>query len=225
VSRALVPGAVRIGTGEWRRLPMEERLRRLGCEIPGGWEDWQAGMQRRFVANQERRYLGLVKRKKEVRARADREAFRAGKLDFIPSDGAVPGQPRYEIRAVYGPLTANGKFSLIAVFPKEGAAFPAEDLSENLPRLRGARRAGEVGEALESKFDNHGQHWGPRRFLFEVFQAAAAYGGDCTIHLAHDKTIEIGLDPESFEDWIKKANETPEDLIAMGQPLNLLQGS
>lgn len=204
-------------TRRQRNVTAEMFLEGLGVPLPGGWRSWSHDQQRKFVGVQKGLIRKRAQARKEIARRQEKEKFRGGDITFVPAEGADPDNPTFVIRGVYGPVSGLGK-SLIAVKRREGRrldgkflARPGEfhqagDIVEHIEDRPHARRGGSSGE------------WGPRKFLFELFKLAAKYGGDCQIYLTHNK-MEIGLDAEAFEAWVRKSNEDPMTALLGVAPL------
>jgi len=195
---------------------IEEALKAIGVELPGGWHDWDGRQQSRFLENQKRL---IIKRKriiKLVQQRASRETFRGGPLEFTPREGMDPESPTFLVRGVYGPLAGLAR-SLIVVKlqdgkSKNGVDFVRPGFAKNELTIF------EEDRIVQSVGDNPRHPWGPREFLYNLLKLAAQYGADCEIYLVHNK-LEVGLDAEAFREWIEQANKRPLDALLSQTPL------
>jgi hypothetical protein len=124
-----------------------------------------------------------------IKKRALRETFRGSQIRLSPPEYVpMPGQPRYIIRAMYGPMKGLGP-SWLVVYNYE-------------PELAQVRHESQA-QPLSSRQDAGGS-WGPRQFLFEIFQLVAEYHGDCYIYMVHSDEL-MTVDSKEFEVWIRGA--------------------
>lgn len=124
-----------------------------------------------------------------IKKRATQETFRGSQIrlsspEYIPT----PGQPKYIIRAMYGPMKGLGP-SWLVVYNYEPALAQTRHESQAQP--------------LASKQDA-GARWGPRQFLFELFTIVAEFYGDCYIYMVHSGEL-MTVDSKEFEAWVRSA--------------------
>lgn len=128
-----------------------------------------------------------------VEQRAGRETFRGGRLVFEPADYSVDVEkPRYIVRAIYGPVKGLSA-STVVVYNYD-------------PELLKLRHESFAQPVFFSNDSIGG--WGPREFLFQVFAAVARFHGDCIILLTHNG-VEMQVNAEQFEAWVRSANSNP----------------
>lgn len=142
-----------------------------------------------------------------IKKRATTESFRGGRIRLSPPEYVpVAGQPKYIIRAMYGPMKGLGP-SWLVVYNYE-------------PSLAQVRHESQA-QPLHSIQDAAGR-WGPRQFLFELFQLVALFHGDCYIYMVHSDEL-MTVVSEEFEAWIKHAEY--DTASALLEPKRFLRGS
>jgi len=140
---------------------------------------------------------------KLVEMRANKERFRGGYMTFTPAPYEVqPEKPGHVVRAVYGPVMGLASSSIVAY------TYDPELLKQ---------RTAAGGEPLQFVDDGFG-HWGPREFLFALFQLVANLHGDCVVYMVHSGE-EIGIDAASFEAWVRSTNENPVGALMQARAL------
>jgi len=148
-----------------------------------------------------------------VNKRARQEKFTPYPLTLTPPDYEIePGKPRFIVRAVYGPVNGlpNSRIQTFRYqdryLQRRGCELDSRDI---------------VGVSRDDGAGVPGQAWGPRKFLWELFQEVALHGGDCTIFMIHTEQV-MEVDPEAFAEWIRRGWQEPAK--ALIEPLKLLEG-
>lgn len=150
-----------------------------------------------------------VSRKKEltrllIQKRASQETFRGGTFNYAPPQyEVVPGKPKFIVRALYGPM--NGLVCSFVVTYR---------YDERLLQTRHDSQKQPVAQANDGL-----GHWGPRKFLSEVFSAVGSAHGDCTIFMVHSG-VTMAVDHEEFVRWARQADKEP--VVALLEPRKLL---
>jgi hypothetical protein len=200
---------------------MESVLQHMGEELPGGWYDWDKTAAWRYVVNR-RKYLKRVEEaKKTVTKRAEAELkrkIRVPVINYVPPDYEIGEEPRYIIRAVYGPLNMLMNSRIVA-FPyhpsllAKRAPSSSEYTSEHiLDRYDGDTR---------QRDGSGSKGWGPREFLHNMFAMVAELHGDCVLYLVHNGA-EIRVDADDFAEWVARSQKDP--ARALIETTTLLEG-
>ena len=149
-----------------------------------------------------------------IRTRALTEKFSPGRIHLDPLlYEPDPDKPKYVIRAVYGPVNGIATSRIQTYKHKDRyLARRIPDLDEDDLVGRGRHDTGV-----------RGMSWGPRKFLWELFQEVAGCGGDCTIYMQHSGQ-EMQVDAELFAEWVARSWRDPARALLEPATL-LLEGS
>lgn len=125
--------------------------------------------------------------------RASREKFRVGSILLHPAAYEIdPEQPKYVIRALYGPIVW-GVESSIVTFPYDAELLHLRHESSEQPQ-----------HITEDRFGR----WGPREFLRNLISAISKVHGDCAVLFSHNG-LHTEVDASSFHKWADLANRDP----------------
>jgi len=200
---------------------------REGLEPPPGVENYEPRQLYDWLKHQKKRRADLqrIQQLIESRARAEQDLELPPIEIRNPSTDVDPDNPKYVIRAVYGPVQGLPLSRIVALNYKEkylerrtkidifeddlnygrGLTFEFDGLT-----LDGVKEI--PSDVVGTCADHWGNKWGPRRFLWEVLNAAAKLGGDVVLYFPHNN-VKVRMWPANVQEMTERM---------LGQPVRAL---
>jgi hypothetical protein len=224
----------------WDKYPERKKQywlkERYGLKPPPGVENYTPVQLADWLTHQAKRRVRLQKMKALVEKRAAAEKnLQLPPIDsFEPDDDFDSNTPKYVLRCIYGPMQGLPLSRIVALNydPKYLERHCKIRIYEDDPeygkefvdhRGEGTGVKNIPSDVVGSCADSwqRGKQWGPKMFLWQLFNTVSALKGDCVIYFPHNG-VSVRVHPNDFKEWVDKSLENP--IEALMEPLKLLEG-